>query len=133
MTTFYERIRGPDGAALLLAYGELLFDGQYERDIEEGLMIILDYWGQEPQRQVPSLVGIADIVTKTAIYEIKYLLNRQTIFHALGQVLLYRACLCPDATPILVGHILEDITPFRKVLDRMGVQVQCWPHDFGLD
>jgi hypothetical protein len=64
-----------------------------ERDIEEWFCQALNANRIAHRRQVPCPAGIADVVTEHAIYEVKFRLTRNILFHAIGQLTAYRECI----------------------------------------
>ncbi len=71
------------------------------------------------------MAGIADIVTPSAIYEVKLWLTRDTLFEAIGQVLLYKQSIDPSRQAIIVGVNLgiESLIP---TVNKIGIEVELW-------
>lgn len=63
-----------------------------ERDIEIALGLELESQGHIVERQARCKAGLADIVTEDSVFEIKGRLNKNEIFTAIGQLLLYNQC-----------------------------------------
>lgn len=66
--------------------------------------------GHRVALQVPCAVGIADVVTEQAVYEVKYWLTRQNFVSALGQVQLYRAAINPRLRAVIVGFEVPSVS-----------------------
>ena len=83
------------------------------------------------REQVPSAVGIADIVTDVAVYEVKFFLSRLVFFEAIGQVLMYRQALDPSLRAVVVGFRdpRSDITDLVPYAQKFGVDVLFWGED----
>jgi len=96
-----------------------------EKKIENTLIKRLKKQGIPAEPQFRCSAGIADIVTPFAIYEIKLRLTRDSLFHAIGQVLLYRESIDPSLQAIVVGvnSGIEDLIPIAK---KIGVEVELW-------
>jgi hypothetical protein len=105
-----------------------------EKQIEKTLIKRLKKQGIPAAPQFRCSAGIADIVTPSAIYEIKLRLTRDSLFHAIGQVLLYRESIDPSRQAIVVGvnSGIEDLIPLAK---KIGVEVELWPmlNNFQMD
>ena len=105
-----------------------------EKQIEKTLIKRLKNQGIPADPQFPCSAGIADIVTPSAIYEIKLRLTRDSLFHAIGQVLLYRESIDPSRQAIVVGvnSGIDDLIPLAK---KIGVEVELWPrlNNFQMD
>jgi len=97
-----------------------------EVDIQRDFAEYLQSQGKEVQREVKCLAGVADIVTDDAIYEIKNTLTAKSIFEAIGQVLVYRFCIKPDARAIIVGRYAEDVDKLRITVESMGIEIIIW-------
>lgn len=98
-----------------------------EHVLETQLAHELRKQGHHVQRQVRCLVGIADIVTETAIYEIKDGLSSEKLFSAIGQVLLYREVINPMARAIVAGVASYDTESFRPAALAIGVEILALP------
>jgi hypothetical protein len=96
-----------------------------EAKLEREFAAHLRNLGISVQTQVRCDCGIADVVTENRIYELKYRLDRASFFQALGQVLLYRQSINPNADVTLVCKvsIVPELHQFAK---NMGVQVLVW-------
>jgi hypothetical protein len=107
-----------------------------EKQIECAFGAKLEAQGQLVRYQVHCEMGIADIVTSNAIYEIKAVLSRSHLRQAIAQVLAYRACINPSAKVSIVGRKCKksDAPPDFKIAHALGVEVILWedgdaPHD----
>ena len=98
-----------------------LSEAKLEKEFSEYLKSI----GVNVRTQVRCRAGIADIVTDQRIYELKCTLNRATFFQALGQVLLYRGCINPQAKSVLVCRT-SVVPELHTVATRLGVEVLVW-------
>lgn len=96
-----------------------------ERDVVDALVTDLRRVGVPVVREVKCAAGVADVVTPDAVYEVELLLSRNVLFHALGQVLLYRAALDYTKRAVIVG--LHDssspITALLPYAQQLGVEV----------
>ncbi|MBD2681577.1 hypothetical protein H6G98_28575 [Nostoc sp. FACHB-857] len=79
----------------------------------------------EVERQVSCQAGIADVVTRNAIYEIKLHLNKTEVFKAIGQVLLYRQCINPNCEAIIVCKSSQ-VRDLYQVIKELDVQIFEW-------
>lgn len=79
--------------------------------------------GISVQHQVKCEVGIADIVTPDAIYEVKASLSRSNIFRAASQVLLYRNCINPSAKAVIVGYPHDKEPVNVEIANKLGIEV----------
>lgn len=103
-----------------LAYEKLL-----ERSIENAYVGLLAHRGHRVGRQVRCANGIADIVTDTAIYEVKLRLTRESLFQAVGQVLLYRQAINPTLEAHIVGQD-GGVADLVEPLKALGISVTFW-------
>lgn len=73
-------------------------------------------------RQVKISSGIVDIMTTTAIYEIKARLYRWAILRAIGQLMAYKSEY-PNHDLFLVGYPTQDLKSLRATLINQGITV----------
>jgi prophage antirepressor-like protein len=97
-----------------------------EKKLEELFGTHLEAQGITVQYQVRCEVGIADIVTLNAIYELKAALSKSSLQQAVGQVLAYRACINPLAKAIVVGYPSRNEPVDLKFAEAVGVEVIVW-------
>lgn len=97
-----------------------------ERDIEISFAGYLREKGLNPRRQVQCWCGTADIVTDDAIYEVKKNLDRESLFRAIGQVLLYRMAINPIAAPKIVTNQILAPQEVISTANAIGVDVIQW-------
>jgi hypothetical protein len=73
--------------------------------------------------------GVADIVSRghDVVYELKRLLSREVLFHAVGQVLIYKESINPSARAVIVGQSTLAIQPLLPYIARLGIEVIFWP------
>jgi hypothetical protein len=73
-------------------------------------------------------VGTADIVSsmRDVVYEVKARLTRAALFQAVGQVLLYRQCINPEARAVIVGRPTAETALFLPWVAALGITVVCW-------
>lgn len=85
--------------------------------------------------QVTCAVGAADLVTarQDAIYEVKLWLSRKALQQAIGQLMLYRASLNPEARTIIVGYATEETAVLRPHIEALGIEVVCWRDEAAVD
>jgi hypothetical protein len=84
--------------------------------------------GECVREQVRTPAGIADIVTDTAVYEIKFFLSRLVFFEAIGQALIYRQASDPSLRAVVVGFRdpRSDIADLVPHAQQLGVEVLFW-------
>lgn len=97
-----------------------------EKDVEEEVFNALLARGEAAQRQVRCSSGIADIVTPTAIYEIKKRLARSVFFSALGQIICYREDIDPSKAAYIVADEVHVSSTMISAAARAGVVVLKW-------
>ena len=99
-----------------------------ERDVVATLVTDLRRANVPVAREVKCAAGVADVVTPDAVYEVELLLSRDVLFHALGQVLLYRAALDHGKRAVIVG--LHDpsspVTALLPFVQQLGVEVMFY-------
>jgi ParB/RepB/Spo0J family partition protein len=82
--------------------------------------------GQQAQTKVQCAVGVADIVTADAVYEVKNPLTRDRLFTAIGQVLLYRQAIDPLRHAAVIGVGNGELTELINYASSIGVEVILW-------
>jgi DNA-binding Xre family transcriptional regulator len=77
---------------------------------------------------VVCIAGEPDIVTAShdAIYSVHSRLTRDRVCAALGELMLYRACINPHARTIIVGHATPEALVLRPLIASLGVEVMFW-------
>ena len=104
------------------------YRGGFENTLEREFSAYLRSLGLDVRTQVRCDAGTADIVTEKGIYELKYRLDRSSFFQGVGQVLLYRQSINPQASPVLVCR--TSIVPeLHRVAKRLGVEVLVWTNE----
>jgi hypothetical protein len=100
-----------------------------ESDLTQAFCEHLAAIGIDYQTEVHCGFGRADIVTPEAIYEVKFPISRTNFFHAVGQVVLYRAGINPDARAVILTVHPEgdDFQMFIDAAEKAGVEVELWP------
>jgi DNA-binding Xre family transcriptional regulator len=83
--------------------------------------------------QVACAAGAADLVTarRDAIYEAKLFLSRKALQQAVGQLMLYRASINPEARMIVVGYPTPDTAALQPYIEALGIEVVCWKDEVG--
>jgi hypothetical protein len=73
--------------------------------------------------------GVADIVSRgrDVVYELKRLLSREVLFHAVGQVLIYKASINPSARAVIVGQPTPAIQSLLPYITLLGIEIIFWP------
>jgi DNA-binding Xre family transcriptional regulator len=81
--------------------------------------------GLAVDEQVACAAGAADLVTarRDAIYEAKLFLNRKALQQAVGQLMLYRATINPEARMIVVGYPTPETAALRPHIEALGIEV----------
>lgn len=74
------------------------------------------------------LVGVIDVLTPDTIYEVKSALTRDSMYEAVGQLMVYQAARGAGAPLrlVLVGRQTRETAPLVPVLARIGVEVDAW-------
>lgn len=101
-----------------------------EKFVERAICRQLHIGGINHERQVFLPLGIADIVdydTKTII-EVKAILNRSSIFNAIGQLVIYVSCMGKPAdwSMAIAGIDHPDIQSMKPNLERVGITVHIY-------
>jgi DNA-binding Xre family transcriptional regulator len=99
-----------------------------EAELRAAVVKVLRDQGLGVGEQVVCDAGVADIVTiaRDTIFEIKHRLTRAVLYQALGQILIYRHCINPDARAIIVGYPTTETATLLPHLAALGVEVVCW-------
>jgi hypothetical protein len=103
-----------------------------EEETELAIAQSLEVQGIPVQRQVPCPSGRADIVTPDAIYEVKRELDTSTVFSAIGQVLIYRQEINPQAKAYVVGYKhtgefrAKQVTSLKVTAKSLGIEILFW-------
>ena len=98
-----------------------------ETEYERAFATYLRSKGETVKSQVVCEAGRADIVTETKVYELKSSLNREVFFRAVGQVLLYRQHINPQAEPVIVAAKVErHLAYFTNVAQSLGITLMVW-------
>lgn len=74
------------------------------------------------------LVGVIDVLTPDAIYEVKSVLTRDALYEAVGQLMVYQAGRGGGAPlrQVIVGTGTRETAPMIPVLAQIGVEVDVW-------
>jgi hypothetical protein len=78
-----------------------------EKKLEDNLYDLLVSKGIKVERQKRCLAGFIDIITETCIYEVKDVLTINTLYKAIGQLLLYRECINSTANAYIIYNRSE--------------------------
>jgi len=75
------------------------------------------------------LVGVIDVLTPDAIYEVKSRLTREVMYEGVGQLMVYQAGQGggPPLRLVLLGRETRETASLIPVLARIGVEVDAWP------
>lgn len=106
------RLMGKDLPDLLVSE-KAIEDVLYERLVDMGLNV---------KRQVQIGAGVVDIITDEAIYEVKYKLDRDSVFRGTGQLMIYSQHF-KDKSLRMVGLEHSDLKILRPYLRRLGIHV----------
>jgi hypothetical protein len=93
-----------------------------EEELEELFTLQLVNDGRSVLRQVVCEAGKADIVTDNTIYEIKSFLTLSNFKDAIGQVLVYRECINPQANTAIISWGSE-IAHLHYIAENLNVSV----------
>jgi hypothetical protein len=102
---------------------------EIEKRIEQNFGERLQRQGIKVQYQVHCENGIADIVTPSAIYEVKASLTRKELHHAIAQVLAYRACINPQLKAFVIGSKPKGESVAISLAHSLGVEVIIWDEE----
>lgn len=100
--------------------------GESERRLIPHVIAALESRGETTQREVRCAAGRADIVTAVAVYEVKCRLTPDALAEAIGQALLYRACIDPKLDAVVVGVRHPGCEALYESAATVGVQVWLW-------
>jgi DNA-binding Xre family transcriptional regulator len=80
------------------------------------------------EENVSCPAGVADIITISgdALFEVKHRLTRKQVYTAVGQILLYRESINPQARAILAGYSSPEIFALMPFLASLGIEVMFW-------
>lgn len=80
------------------------------------------------EANVPCAAGSADLVTpmRDIIIEVKHRLTRNALFHAIGQLLIYRQSINPAARTIIVGYATIETGAIAPQAETLGIEIRCW-------
>jgi DNA-binding Xre family transcriptional regulator len=84
--------------------------------------------GLAVEERVVCAAGEADIATRSrdVIIEVKHQLTRKNLHSAIGQVLLYRQAINPNARAIVIGYALDETAALVPYAAALGVEIICW-------
>lgn len=97
-----------------------------EKDIENRLVAMYRLKGKTVEQQVRTAAGIIDVLTETAIFEIKLRLDRTSIVHAVGQLTLYAAVIDGNRRKIIVGQETPSTASMVSALNQAGIEIGYW-------
>jgi DNA-binding Xre family transcriptional regulator len=99
-----------------------------ESELRAAIVRSLRAYGIVVDTKVACAVGEADLVTsrRDVICEVKHRLTRKALFQAVGQILIYRWSLCPDARPVIIGYATPESPPLLEAINALGIQVVSW-------
>ncbi|WP_373529665.1 hypothetical protein [Nostoc sp.] len=98
-----------------------------ERELQNELVIHLTEQGFNCQQYVPCSVGIADVVIDNAVIELKHYPDREALFKAVGQAVLYRGAIDKNLDAKIICSYSSDIS--LSILEAASVAVK----QFGLE
>jgi hypothetical protein len=99
-----------------------------ERRIVDSMVATLIARGIMVTTEVICAAGKADIVAHhpPIIYEVKAHLTRTNLFQAVGQVLLYRASINPQARVAIAGYPTRDTDILQPIIESLGIHIIRW-------
>lgn len=109
---------------------QVLWGFRTEVDFERAICRMLNGWGYECARQVQCPVGIIDILTSFAVFELKYDMEQGDLFQAVGQVLLYSRAVGGNRFPIIAFTARKHIDwggALEHAAD-LGIMLWQWPN-----
>ena len=92
-----------------------------ERELQNELVIHLTEQGFNCKQYVPNSVGIADVVIDNAVIELKHLPDREALFKAVGQAVLYRGAIDKNLDAKIICSYSSDIS--LSILESVSVAV----------
>ena len=108
--------------------GESVRVRRLERETEDALVAELTEAGVAVMRQVRVATGVIDVLTPDTIYEVKTFLTRESIFEAIGQLMIYQAGRGdgPPLRLVVYGRATRETAFLVPVLAGIGVEVKLW-------
>lgn len=95
-----------------------------EAEFEGFLCLALGEIGSPHKRQVRCDAGIIDVVTITSIVEVKLI---DTLFHAIGQVLAYRASFDQSRKAVIIARSATEAAKWNsRFCPALGIEVLIW-------
>jgi len=105
-----------------------------EKIVERAILNQLFLCGDDVHSQIKLKHGIADIIEygTNTIYEVKAVLNRASIFNAIGQLMVYASCMenPSDWKLAIAGIDHPDIQSMKPELEKIGIMVQIYEKDW---
>ena len=98
-----------------------------EKWLEDRLCERMALRGEWFGRQVANAAGIADIVTRLSVIEVKAFLTRDVLFRAAGQVLAYRNAIDSHKLAVILARRLSyDAVSIAESLAASGIRIVIW-------
>jgi hypothetical protein len=98
-----------------------------EKHIEEKLATKLEAKGKNPRRQVATEAGVIDIATDDTIYEVKAVLSRDSVFKAVGQLLLYKESHNRSVKNMVITGVPGDGMKLKPFVNQLGIELEPLP------
>lgn len=98
-----------------------------EKELQDELVIHLTEQGFNCQQYVPNSIGIADVVIDNAVLELKHLPDRDALYKAVGQAILYRGAINKNLDAKIICSYSSNIS--LSILESASIAVK----QFGLE
>lgn len=102
-----------------------------EQELQDELVIQLTEQGFNCQQYVPCFVGIADVVVDNAVIELKHLPDREALFKAVGQAVLYRGAIDKNLDAKIICSYYDELSLLRLqsaaiAVKQLGIELIPW-------
>jgi hypothetical protein len=103
-------------------------DVELEADMMEPLAAFFAANGMPVDCFVSCAAGVADMVTQARdiVLEVKSHLTRARLYYAIGQVLLYRQAINPQARAVIVGRMTSSAAALAPLIAALGIEILAW-------
>lgn len=119
-TGYFIKIVGPWSKAIARGQGRVM-----EREVQDALVEQLKSNGVPCECYKRCTVGVADVVTSSAVYEVKR--DWKYALEAIGQVLAYSKALGGGREPVLVFPWIPQEHPMFDILRDLGIRIMTVP------
>lgn len=101
---------------------------QTETALRAAVMAMIQTQGASLADRVVCIAGEPDLVTadRELIIELKWRLTKKALCAAIGQLLLYRQAINPEARAAIIGYPTPETLALLPLVAALGVEVVCW-------